>query len=81
MWSGTAVATTAVLTIRSAMAEEPGKPINEAAARALAEAERRRAEYRRREAELAATREHAGRGGPDPVRYGDWENKGLTSDF
>jgi len=48
----------------------------EAAKRALAEAEERRA----REAARRA-REFAGRGGLDPVRYGDWEVKGIASDF
>lgn len=50
-----------------------------AAKRALKEAEDRRkaaAEARRK-----APREIDGRGGLDPVRYGDWEVKGLTSDF
>ncbi len=50
-----------------------------AAARALAEAEARRAEVdawsKAREAE------EGGRGGKDPVRYGDWEVKGLACDF
>ena len=50
-----------------------------AAERALAEAEARRAEYRRREA--AMPKEIGGRGGNEPGRYGDWEVKGLTSDF
>ncbi|MDR4308571.1 DUF1674 domain-containing protein [Chelatococcus sambhunathii] len=54
---------------------------SEAAARALAEAEARRAEQQRIEAELAKRREIDGRGGPDPVRYGDWEKKGVASDF
>ena len=26
-------------------------------------------------------KEFGGRDGPDPVRYGDWENKGIASDF
>ena len=26
-------------------------------------------------------KELGGRKGPDPVRYGDWENKGIASDF
>ena len=26
-------------------------------------------------------KELGGRNGPDPVRYGDWENKGIASDF
>ncbi|MGA8447292.1 MAG: DUF1674 domain-containing protein, partial [Roseiarcus sp.] len=36
---------------------------------------------RRAEPKPAAPREFNGRGGPDPVRYGDWEVKGLASDF
>ena len=47
-----------------------------AALRALAEAAVRRAEPK-----PARPREVGGRGGPDPVRYGDWEVKGLASDF
>ncbi|MDG1437563.1 MAG: DUF1674 domain-containing protein [Emcibacteraceae bacterium] len=27
------------------------------------------------------SKELGGREGPDPVRYGDWENKGIASDF
>lgn len=53
--------------------------LSPAAERALAEAEARRAEYRRREAALP--REIGGRGGNEPVRYGDWEVKGLATDF
>ena len=55
------------------------KPLSPAAQRALAEAEARRAE---RDAEMAKRPpEKGGRGGLDPNRYGDWEIKGLTSDF
>ncbi|CAH2395844.1 DUF1674 domain-containing protein [Mesorhizobium escarrei] len=50
-----------------------------AARRALAEAEARRKHYRQQEA--AMPREIGGRGGREPGRYGDWEVKGLTSDF
>ncbi len=57
------------------------KPITEAAARALAEAKERRAAYERAEAALRKEREVDGRGGPEPVRYGDWEKNGLASDF
>jgi hypothetical protein len=57
----------------------PRKALTPAAERALAEAEARRAEYRRREAELP--KEIGGRGGREPGRYGDWEVKGLASDF
>lgn len=50
-----------------------------AAQRALAEAEARR---RERDSQVReAAREINGRAGPDPVRYGDWENKGIASDF
>lgn len=55
------------------------KALSPAARRALAEAEARRAAYR--QAEAALPKEIGGRGGNDPNRYGDWEVKGLTSDF
>jgi hypothetical protein len=58
--------------------QAPGRTPS-AAERALAEAEARRAEYRRREA--AMPKEIGGRGGNEPGRYGDWEIKGLTADF
>jgi hypothetical protein len=50
-----------------------------AARRALAEAEARR----RAVVESAAARpkEIGGRGGEEPVRYGDWEVRGLATDF
>ncbi len=49
-----------------------------AAQRALAEAE-----ARRKATENAAPlpKELGGRDGPEPVRYGDWEKKGLAIDF
>ena len=40
---------------------------------------RRRAAYRAREASLP--KEIGGRGGMEPGRYGDWEVKGLATDF
>ncbi len=50
-----------------------------AAQRALAEAEERRIA---REAEAGSRpKELGGREGPEPVRYGDWEKKGLAVDF
>ncbi len=30
---------------------------------------------------VPAATEHGGRKGPDPTRYGDWENKGIAIDF
>jgi hypothetical protein len=58
--------------------EKPERaPLTPEAERALAEAKARR------EAETPpeAPRELKGRKGPEPVRYGDWEIKGLASDF
>ena len=55
------------------------KRLTPAAERALKEAEERRKAYREREAALP--KEVGGRGGNEPGRYGDWEVKGLTSDF
>ena len=48
----------------------------EAAKRALAEAEERR----RKAIELELPKELGGREGPEPVRYGDWEKKGIAVD-
>lgn len=50
-----------------------------AAQRALAEAEARRAEADKNRKALPT--ELGGRKGPDPARYGDWEVKGIASDF
>lgn len=51
--------------------------LSPAAERALAEAAERRAKAE----PVERPREILGRGGPEPVRYGDWENKGIASDF
>lgn len=48
-----------------------------AAQRALAEA----AERRRTAEAMTLPPELGGREGPEPVRYGDWEKKGLAIDF
>ncbi|RWC24559.1 DUF1674 domain-containing protein [Mesorhizobium sp.] len=55
------------------------RELTPAARRALAEAAARREDYREKEAALP--KEIGGRGGKEPGRYGDWEVKGLTSDF
>ena len=49
-----------------------------AAVRALAEAEERR-----KQAEAADLPKELGgrKDGPEPVRYGDWEKKGIAVDF
>ncbi|MEL6914889.1 MAG: DUF1674 domain-containing protein [Pseudomonadota bacterium] len=48
-----------------------------AAQRALAEA----AERKKGEATQAMPKEYGGREGPEPVRFGDWEKKGIAYDF
>ncbi len=55
------------------------RPLSPAAERALAEAAARRAANDRAPPERP--KEIRGRDGPEPTRYGDWEIKGLTSDF
>jgi hypothetical protein len=57
------------------------KPLTPAAQRALAEAAERRAAIDARAAEIAAATEKGGRGGLEPVRYDDWEIKGIACDF
>ncbi|WP_204112804.1 DUF1674 domain-containing protein [Shimia biformata] len=49
----------------------------DAAKRALAEAEERR----KQAAAKKLPKEYGGRDGPEPVRYGDWEKKGIAIDF
>ncbi len=53
------------------------KTLTPEARRALKEAEERR----RSRPDVKLPREVNGRSGPEPTRFGDWENKGLTSDF
>ena len=58
-------------------ADTPVKPLSPAAQRALAEAAARKAAARPVERQP----ERQGRSGPEPVRYGDWEVKGIATDF
>jgi hypothetical protein len=64
---------------RAAASLTERKPLSPVARRALAEAEARR------QAAGASARsvpkESGGPKGPEPTRYGDWENKGIASDF
>nr|WP_281493320.1 DUF1674 domain-containing protein [Yoonia sp. F2084L] len=53
------------------------KELPPAAQRALAEAEERRKAANGKDLPI----ELGGRDGPEPVRYGDWEKKGLAIDF
>lgn len=57
--------------------EEIAARLKEAAARANQEAEARRAAAH----PAPLPPERGGRKGPEPTRYGDWEKKGLISDF
>ena len=59
------------------MRQPDKKDLPPEAIRALAEAEERR-----KQAEaLDLPKELGGRKGPEPVRYGDWEKKGIAIDF
>ncbi|MDP4003717.1 DUF1674 domain-containing protein [Methylobacterium sp. NEAU K] len=57
------------------------RTLSPAAERALAEAAARRAAIDARAAAISAAPERKGRGGLEPVRYDDWEVKGLAVDF
>ena len=62
------------------MSDQPALPppaLPLAAQRALAEAEARRAAA----TPLDLAPELGGRKGPEPVRFGDWERKGIAVDF
>ena len=61
------------------MNSEIAARIAAAAQRALAEAEARRAAQSKPAG--ACAKEVGGRKGLDPVRYGDWEIKGIACDF
>ena len=63
----------------TAAAEPAPRTLTPEAQRALAEAEERRAAAAK--AAEARAQEYGGQGGPDPVRYGDWEKGGIASDF
>jgi len=53
------------------------KDLPEAAKRSLTEAKERLAIAKKNE----LPKELGGRNGPEPTRYGDWEKKGIVSDF
>lgn len=68
------VATSAALSPEAEARRRAG--LSETARRALEEADARRVA-----AVAALPPELGGRDGPEPVRYGDWELKGLAIDF
>ncbi|SOH93103.1 Protein of unknown function [Monaibacterium marinum] len=61
------------------MSNDPEKTarLRAAAERALAEADQRRKDT----PPLDLPEELGGRDGPEPIRFGDWEKKGIVSDF
>ncbi len=59
------------------MSKDTDRELTPEAKRALAEAEERR----KKAQELDLPKELGGRNGPEPVRYGDWEKKGIAVDF
>ena len=62
---------------KNSSSAEVAARIAAAASRANAEAQARRA----REVPLNLPPEKNGPKGPEPTRYGDWERKGIASDF
>ena len=77
----TEVTRTDATPIDASPTEIPVRDLTPAARRALAEAAERRAAIDARAADIAARKESKGRGGLEPVRYTDWEVKGLAVDF
>jgi hypothetical protein len=63
---------------RPEMGARHEKVLSPEAQRALAEAEERR---RLAASQTALPPETNGPAGPEPIRYGDWERKGIASDF
>lgn len=61
------------------MSENKKNKLSPAAKRALKEADERRRENSRKATEMP--KEIDGPEGPEPTRYGDWEKKGIASDF
>jgi hypothetical protein len=59
------------------MTDQDKPDLPPAAQRALAEAEARRKSADK----TALPKELGGRDGPEPVRFGDWERKGIAVDF
>lgn len=57
------------------------KKLTPEALRALAEAEARRAHYDAQAKAAKPVAEINGREGPEAIRYGDWESKGIATDF
>ena len=61
--------------------KEIAERIRQAGECATAEAEARRKAEATAAQSVARPKEIGGQKGPEPTRYGDWEKKGLISDF
>ncbi|WAC47347.1 DUF1674 domain-containing protein [Asticcacaulis sp. SL142] len=59
----------------------PAKALTPQAQRALAEAAERRAQADAAEQARQKAIEEGGPAGLEPTRYGDWERKGIVTDF
>ena len=68
---------TCVMADEDSNEEQRRKALSPEAQRALAEADARRKKTKPQ----SLPAELGGRDGPEPVRYGDWEKKGLAIDF
>jgi len=68
-----------VLRPAAVSSEGERRQLSPAAQRALAEAQARRKAMDAGAKPMA--KEFQGPKGPEPTRYGDWENKGIASDF
>jgi hypothetical protein len=67
----------APMAVKNSPNTEVAARIREAGKRAKAEAEARK----KAKKESANAVEVGGPAGPEPTRYGDWERKGIASDF
>lgn len=67
--------------IKNQKSVDVARQIKAAAKRALTEAQERKRAVQAEHATNTPVKEINGRGGLDPVRYGDWEKKGIAVDF
>lgn len=80
-WGQRSVESTVISMTERLVKESAKRPDPAIAKQALKEAKERRQAQEQREKKLAKETEVNGRKGPDPARYGDWENKGIASGF
>ena len=66
---------------RAHVPHRAGTQTTDAGGQARARRSRSAPAGRRRQTPQPAAKEFQGPKGPEPTRYGDWENKGIASDF